>query len=96
MTIEEAFAKHDQAVEDFVEGARLGVGLEAMCALEEDEERTLRELMLAVHVEACRKQRFAGAPYNVRCGEELANYEDGSPCGRWLCDAAKALKELAS
>ena len=51
-TVEEAFAKHDQAVEDFVEGARLEVGLEAMCALEEDEERTLRELMLAVLDEA--------------------------------------------
>ena len=52
MTIKEAFAKHDQAVEDFVEGARLGVGLEAMCALEEDEERTIRVLMLAVLDEA--------------------------------------------
>ena len=46
--VKETWAKHDQAVEDFVEGARLEVELDAMCALEEDEERTLRELMLAV------------------------------------------------
>ena len=50
--VKEAFTKHDRVVEDFVEGARLDVGLEAMCALEEDEERTLRELVLAVLDEA--------------------------------------------
>ena len=80
-----AFAKHDQVVEDFVEGARLDVGLEAMCALEEDEERTLRELMLAVHVEACEVAGMIVGESDVTkaCG-------DG-----WDCERAQALKELA-
>ena len=52
MTIEEAWAAHDQAVEDYGEGIRLDVGLEAMCALEEDEERTMLAAMLAVLEEA--------------------------------------------
>ena len=77
--VKESFAKHDQAVEDFVEGARLDVGLEAMCALEEDEERTLRELMLAVHVEAC-----------WTCSRALVHPDTTAPC-----EQAKALKELA-
>ena len=87
-TVKEAFANHDRAVEDFVEGARLDVGLEAMCALEEDEERTLRELLLAVHVEACGHYKAVerpGAPMGMgpKCGQ-----------GGYYCEQAKAIKEL--
>ena len=86
-----AFAKHDQVVEDFVEGARLDVGLEAMCALEEDEEWTLRELMVAVHVEACED-------FTVDHAVEHTDKHDCvmTQCGDgWDCPQALALKELA-
>ena len=81
--VKEAFAKHDRAVEDFVEGARLDVGLEAMCALEEDEERTLRELMLAVLDEA------------RGCAGHFAANPPGS-CVFAPCSLRTRIKELAS
>ena len=88
-TIEEALEAHDQAVENYGEGIRRDVGIETMCALEEDEERTMLAAMLAAHVDACEKRRYhPTAPF-------YDSPDQGPRCGEgWYCEKAKEIEAL--